>query len=76
MELYLGGYLSWYVHQKPSRLHIHLDRPVSLMELAARLELPLGEIAIAAVNGVAVSLHDAQITNIDSVEFHPPIGGV
>jgi sulfur carrier protein ThiS len=75
MELYLGGYLSWYVRERTARLTIHLDTPVTLLELATRLELPVAEIAIAAVNGTVVSLEDAQVSDKDKVEFHPPIGG-
>ncbi len=75
MDLHLGSYLSWYVPQKPSRLVIHLDRPIALMELVERLKLPPAEIAIAAVNGKLVSLRDALVSDGDRVELHPPNGG-
>ena len=75
MELHLGSYLSWYVRDNPGRLAIHLDAPIALMDLVERLKLPPAEIAIAAVNGVLVSLQDAQVSDGDKVELHPPVGG-
>ncbi|CAG4882762.1 conserved protein of unknown function [Georgfuchsia toluolica] len=75
MELHLGGYLGWYLPQKSGRLTIHLDKPIPLIELVTQLKLPSAEIAIAAVNGTLVSLHDAEVSDGDQVELHPPIGG-
>ena len=75
MELHLGSYLSWYLPHQPSQLAIHLDQPIALMELVERLKLPPAEIAIAAVNGVLVSLRNAQVSDGDQVELHPPNGG-
>lgn len=75
MQLYLGSYLSWYVPRKPGRLAIHLDKPMALMDLVTQLKLPVAEIAIAAVNGTLVSLREAQVSDEDSVELHPPMGG-
>lgn len=75
MELYLSSHLSWYVPQRRTQQVIHLEKPISLLELAAQLGLPLAEIAIAAVNGTLVSLQDAQVSDEDRVEFHPAVGG-
>ena len=75
MKLHLGSYLSWYVPDQPSRLEIKLAKSVPLMELVERLQLPVAEIAIAAVNGVLVSLTDAVVSDEDHVELHPPVGG-
>ena len=75
MELHLGSYLSWYLPDQPSSLAIHLDSPIALRELVERLKLPPAEIAIAAVNGILVSLRDAQVSDGDRVELHPPNGG-
>jgi sulfur carrier protein ThiS len=75
LKLYLGSYLSWYLPHKPGQLEIHLDKPIALIDLVAQLKLPSTEIAIAAVNGSLVSLHDALISDEDQVELHPPCGG-
>ncbi len=75
MYLYLGGHLSWYDPQKRSRLEISLAQPVMLLSLLQQLNVPPAEIAIATVNRVAVMLEDAQVSDNDSVELFPPVGG-
>ncbi len=75
MRLHLGGHLAWYDPQKRSWLELHLAGPAFLIELVRQLELPLGEIAVVAVNGRAVSLEEAIVSNGDRVELYPPLGG-
>jgi len=75
MRLHLGGHLSWYDPQKRSWLELSLPEPVALIELVRLLELPVEEIAISAVNGHAVSLDEALVSDGDRVELYPPIGG-
>lgn len=75
MRLHLGGHLSWYDPQKRARLEIPLAQPITLLSLLQQLNVPLAEIAIATVNRVAVALADAQVSDGDSVELFPPVGG-
>ena len=75
MQLHLGGHLGWYAPDKQSRLEIRLDEPVPLMALLERLKIPTAEIAVATVNQKAVELEDAQVSDGDSVELFPPVGG-
>lgn len=75
MRVHLGGHLGWYSLHKQSWLDVPVSEPISLIELARRLELPIGEIALAVVNGRAVSLSDTLVSDADRVELHPPIGG-
>ena len=75
MRLHLGGHLSWYDPQKRSWLELRLPEPMALIELVHQLKLPLEEIAISVVNGRAVSLDEACVSDGDRVELHPPIGG-
>lgn len=75
MRLHLGGHLNWYDPQRRSWLDLPLSETTSLVELVHRLGLPLDEIAVVAVNGRAVSLDDAQVSNGDRVELYPPVGG-
>jgi sulfur carrier protein ThiS len=75
LKLYLGSYLSWYLPHRPGQLEIHLDSPIALIDLVTQLKLPSAEIAIAAVNGTLVSIDNAQISDEDHVELHPPNGG-
>lgn len=74
MRLRLGAHLSWYAPQRQSTLELTLARPTALREVALGLNLPLGEIALAAVNGQLVDLHEAQVTDADQVALYPPIG--
>jgi len=75
MRLHLGGHLSWYDPQKRSWLELALSEPAALIELARQLKLPLEEIAISVVNGRAVLLDEACVSDADRVELYPPIGG-
>ncbi len=75
MQLHLGGHLGWYAPQKQSRLQVHLDEPVALLSLLERLKIPAAEIAVVTVNRQAVELADARVSDSDSVELFPPIGG-
>jgi sulfur carrier protein ThiS len=75
MRLHLGGHLSWYDSQRRSWLELHLSVPTALVELLRQLELPLAEIAITVVNGHAVPLEEARVSDDDRVELYPPIGG-
>ena len=56
-------------------MEINLDRPIPLLELVTRLKLPVEEIAIAAVNGILISMRDTRVSDEDQVELHPPNGG-
>jgi sulfur carrier protein ThiS len=39
------------------------------------MELPLGEVAVVAVNGLAIPLEEAIVSDGDRVELYPPLGG-
>lgn len=74
MHLRLGAHLSWYAPQRLAALDIPLPGPTALREVALALNLPLEEIAIAAVNGELVALDSAQVVDTDRVMLAPPIG--
>lgn len=75
MRLHLGGHLSWYDPQKRSWLELSVSEPAALIELVRQLNLPLEEIALTVVNGHAVLLDEARVSDADRVELYPPIGG-
>jgi sulfur carrier protein ThiS len=75
VRLHLGGHLAWYDSQRRSWLEVHVQEPTSLPALAARLSLPMAEIAVAAVNGTPVPLADVTVVDGDRLELYPPIGG-
>jgi sulfur carrier protein ThiS len=75
MQIRLGGHLSWYDPQKRNLLEVPLPQSIPLLELARELGLPAGEIAIVVVNGQAVELEHARVSDGDRVELYPPVGG-
>ncbi|MGB8646270.1 MAG: MoaD/ThiS family protein [Anaerolineae bacterium] len=75
MQLHLGGHLSWYDPDKRASFDLRLDGPMRLADLLERLGIPPAEVAVAAVNGTAVELAEAYITDRDRVDLLPPIGG-
>lgn len=75
MQVHLAGHLSWYDAQKRSWLELDLAETMSLSELVRRLGVPIEEIAIAVVNGHAVSPAEARVSDSDRVELYPPVGG-
>jgi sulfur carrier protein ThiS len=75
MRLHLGGHLSWYDPQKRSWLELAVSEPAALIELVRQMNLPPEEIALTVVNGHAVLLDEACVSDADRVELYPPIGG-
>ncbi|MCX7839567.1 MAG: MoaD/ThiS family protein [Anaerolineae bacterium] len=75
MHLHLAGHLAWYDTQKRSRLLIQLAQPMVLGDLLRDLGIPIAEIAVATVNGEAVDVETARVSNTDRVELFPPVGG-
>ena len=75
MRLHLAGHLAWYDPQKRSRVEIAVPQPTWLTDLLRDLGIPIAEIAVTAVNGVAVDLPTARVSDTDRVELFPPVGG-
>ncbi len=75
MRVHLGGHLSWYDAQRRAWLDLAQPAPVRLVDLADRLGLPHGEIAITVLNGRAVDPATTAAAGEDRVEFYSPLGG-
>ena len=75
MRLHLAGHLAWYDPQKRSHVEISAPRSTLLTDLLRDLGIPVAEIAVATVNGVAVDLRTARVSDADRVELFPPVGG-
>jgi molybdopterin converting factor small subunit len=75
MRIHLGGHLSWYDGEKRDWLDVAQPAPISLTELAARLGLPQAEVAVISVNRRLRDWDGAPVTDADTVEFFPPVGG-
>ena len=75
MRVHLGGHLAWHDPQKRSWIEIDPAAPISLIDLARQLGLPRAEIAVVAVNRRTVPFDDTLVSDVDRVEFFPPLGG-
>ncbi len=75
VDIHLGGHLGWYGPEKRSRFSIHVDSPMRLSDLLAQLGIPLGEVAVSAVNGEPAEIGSATVTDGDRIDLMPPIGG-
>jgi sulfur carrier protein ThiS len=75
VEIHLGGHLAFYAPQKKSRFSISMDQPAGLEAVLQDLGVPLGEVALASVNGKLVELETARVLPGDRIELFPPMGG-
>lgn len=75
MRLHLGGHLDFYDSQKRSWVDVSLGVPTRLLDVLAKLGVPEGEVAIVSVNGRAVAIEEAIVSDADRVEIFPPVGG-
>ncbi len=75
MLVHLRGHLSWYDPQKRSQFEFRLNEPLALADLLERIGIPTAEIAVAAVNGQAVDIATARLSDADRLDLLPPVGG-
>lgn len=75
MKLYLGGFFSFYIPQRPQWIEIELDSPRLLREVLVEQGIPPGEVSLTVVNRELVELNEVLVTNDDEVRLYPPIGG-
>jgi sulfur carrier protein ThiS len=75
MELYAGGYLTFYMPGHRAKLALELAEPRSLMSLLEDIEIPVGDVQLVVVNGKIVDLKQAVVENQDQVKIFSAIGG-
>ena len=75
MRLHLGGHLNFYDAQKRPWVDVPISAPTRLLAVLAQLGVPAAEVAIVSVNGNAVALEEAIVSDADRVEVYPPVGG-
>ncbi len=75
VDVHLAGHLGWYGPQKRSHFTIPLDSPMRLADLLNQLQVPIAEIAVAAINGEPVEIETATVDDGDRLDLLPPIGG-
>jgi sulfur carrier protein ThiS len=75
MRLYLGGHLDFYHPQRHNWLEIAIENPTPLQELLTDLGIPLGEVHLVVINGEALGLQDAVVTERDEVKMYSAVDG-
>ena len=75
MRLHFGGHLNFYEPQKRTWVDVPVSAPTRLLDVLAQLGVPSAEVAIVSVNGNAVTMEDAIVSDADRVEVYPPVGG-
>ena len=75
MKLYLGGYYSFYTHEKNRWMDIHLEQPTPLSEIINRLGIPTAEVFLTVLNGEVVELEQTMVSDPDEVKLFPDISG-
>ena len=74
MQIYLGGYLSYYAggHRW---VRVDLGEPQRLKDVLACLTIPAGEVYLTALNGELVEPDQVQVSQTDEVRLYPPVDG-
>ena len=75
MRIYLGGHLDYYNPQQGSWMDIDQDQPILLRELLINYGIPPGEVQITVINGNAVELNKAVVSDLDEVKLFSAVGG-
>ena len=74
MILRTGGHLTFFMPGKMNLLEFNLNFPKPLSEILSELNIPLGEVAIIAINGDQATL-DQIVDQSDEVLIHSIIDG-
>ena len=75
MKLHTGGYLTFFLPGRSSPLELRVAAPVALHELLTQAGIPLGEVAVAVLNGAMVELYSAQVCDTDEVRVLSAVDG-
>jgi sulfur carrier protein ThiS len=75
MRIYLDRYFNFFTHSHDRWVDVELTEPSSLGDVLSRVGIPIAEVHLAVVNGEAFNPEELIVSNSDSVEIFPPIGG-
>jgi sulfur carrier protein ThiS len=75
MRVHLGGLLNFFDPQKRTDFEVPLEKETLLADVILKLCLPMGEIAIASVNGEMALPLETVVRNSDKLDLYPPVGG-
>jgi sulfur carrier protein ThiS len=74
MRIYLGGYLTFYAAGQ-SWVEVDVPAPARLRDILQRVNIPMGEIFLTAVNGTVANPDEVQVVQTDEVRLYPPVDG-
>ena len=75
MRIYLGGYLDFYNPQSGNWIEVEVKQATPLTELLLQFGIPLGEVHMVVLNGTAVELDKAVVSDQDKVKLFSAVGG-
>ena len=75
MRLHLGGHLNFYDAQKRTWIQVSVTKPTALVDVLRSIGVPDAEVGVVSVNGKAVAMEQAIVSDNDRVEIYPPVGG-
>jgi hypothetical protein len=75
IEIYLGGYLAFYMRNNKTRFTYSLDQPIQLEDVLTKLGIPMAEVGIAIVNDEPVDIPLSWVKPGDRIVFYSQIGG-
>ena len=75
MNLFAGGYLSFYMPDKRSSLVLEVTNPRSLRSVLMEVGIPLKEVQLVILNDKIVDLNETVVEDQDQVKVYSPIDG-
>jgi sulfur carrier protein ThiS len=75
MRLYLGGHLDFYHPQRFNWLEVEVEHLTPLVNLLTGLGIPLGEVHLVVLNGEAIPLDEATVSEGDEVKLYSAVDG-
>lgn len=75
MKLYAGGHLTFYMPGRKPALEFPLSEATPLREVLAQVNIPLAEVALAAINGEQVEMDTALVRDADIVRIFSSVDG-
>jgi len=75
MKIYLGGHLNFYHPHKEKWLDIGVVQATPLTAILDENEIPLGEVHLVVINGSAVVIDTAVVSDQDEVKIYSAVDG-
>jgi len=75
MKIYLGGHLNFYHPRKEKWLDIGVVQATALTAILDENEIPRGEVHLVVINGSAVEIDTAVVSDQDEVKIYSAVDG-